>query len=186
MTPQPIRPAYRFYSFVAGLYISPLQSGLQTAHAVSQMHADLIAQKMVYKIPPITEPRVIYDTWCKRDKTIIICNALNSAGVEEVYEKLKYFVNAGIELPITIFHEDEQSLNNAATAAAVVVPEKYFNAKQYVDFITPSWFDAIFRRKKNESIKGWEYTSESGEVTRYENGSVEAEFIAFLKSFRLV
>jgi short subunit fatty acids transporter len=32
---------YRFYSIVAGLYLSDLQKGLQTAHAVSEVFTEV-------------------------------------------------------------------------------------------------------------------------------------------------
>lgn len=180
-----IHPEYRFYSFVAALYISPLQCGLQTAHAVSQMHADLNAAAWP-NVPPVSRiPRVAYDTWAAEDKTIIICNALNSAGVEYAYQQLQYFVDHGINLPITIFHEDAQSLNGAATAAAVVVPEYFFNAKPAFQKTKAGIVDMILKRESEPVKNGFTHTDNVGNVTAYPEGSIEAQFIAFLKSYRL-
>lgn len=184
MTPQPPKPQYRLYSFVAGLYLSPLQSGLQTAHAVSEMHSDLLADRLVYRLVPRTKPREVFDEWAQNGKTIIICNALNSAGVEEAYTRLQYF-GEKLDLPITIFHEDEQSLNGAATATAVVVPEHFFDAKPHVFHKSHGFWKSLFTKETVVSSKACIYTKADGTTQRYEEDSVEYEFIAFLKSYRL-
>ena len=148
---------YRFYSFVAGHYLSPLQCGLQTAHAVSNMSV---------------EPTKEYNNWAKNDKTIIICNAANSKGVGDTYEVLKRFGDLR-ELPVSIFHEDENSLNGAATACGIIVPmQYYYNVKFTADVEGGSYY---------------QFFKENGETAgAFYEGSVDYEFISFLKSFRLV
>lgn len=175
---------YRFYSFVAALYISPLQCGLQTAHAVSQMHADLTALEEDQASFRKTPGRESYDLWATNDKTIIICNALNSQGVIEAHLKAKYFAEK-LGLPTTIFHEDTASLNGAATAAAVVVPNHFYDAKSYGEIREPGFLARLFRGKNHTIEQGFQYTFTDGSVARYVQGTLEAEFISFLKSYRL-
>ena len=173
---------YRFYSFVAGLYISPLQCGLQTAHCVSRMHADLLIDQE--NDESFGQARTVYDEWAKHDQTIIICQAVNSAGVEEAYGKLRYFADR-LGLPATVFYEDRQSLNNAATAAAIVVPNHFYNAVPTVDTKPPGFFKSLFDRKASGLKRFYIYTDFFGKETKYELDSIEGQFIAFLKSYRL-
>ena len=186
----PYRGAYRLYSFVPALYISPLQCGLQTAHAVSQMHADLLLGEDWIEVEVDAdagpdEQRRLFDEWAAVDKTIIICTALNSQGVEQAYDRLEYF-GEKLDLPVTIFREDEQSLNGAATAAAVVVPERFFDAKPHTDFIHARWWQRLLGGE-NEARSGFRYTipDGNGDTITYVQGTVEHEFVQFLKSYRL-
>jgi hypothetical protein len=184
---------YRFYSFVAGLYLSPLQRGLQTGHAISEMHADLLLN------PDNHSQRTMYDHWATHDKTIVICDALNSAGVVEAYHKLTHLVRDLQQLPVTIFHEDTASLNNAPTATGIIVPDYLFDARK--DVIVEdssvikdvaSELKALFTRVKPQStatrVYRYEKKSEAGEVLYsavYGSDSAEYAFIDYLKSFRL-
>ena len=180
---------YRFYSFVAALYISPLQCGLQTAHAVSEMHADLLDAAVFDGVG--TECRTAFDKWATSHKTIIICNALNSAGVTEAYVQATQFGNI-LGLPTTIFHEDEISLNGAATASAIVVPDFYYDAKPYLraEPAATGFFERLLKTLVGNNTppvieQGYRFTDADGNVTDYVKGSLEAEFISFLKSYRL-
>ena len=58
------RNDYRFYSFVANLYLSPLQCGLQTAHAVSNMAKP--------QVTPGKWEQNVFNDWAMQDKTIVI------------------------------------------------------------------------------------------------------------------
>ena len=156
----------RLYSFVANLYLSPLQHGLQTAHVVSELHAQHLDGGLYTK----------FDTWARSHKTIIICAAINSAGVLNAHRKLEEFESA-LQLPCALFCEDEASLNGAATACGIIVPAMYYDAKrvetvEYFDFPAYEWttFDI------NGSIEN--------EKT-FDANSTESQFITFLKSYRL-
>lgn len=160
---------YRFYSFVANLYLSPIQCGIQTAHAVSEM-----AVKYIHLDRPFDEDRLnMFNDWAATDKTVIVCAAINHAGVTDAYAKLQEFGNA-LNLPTVIFHEDEQSMNGMATAAAIIVPMEYYEVKFYE------------RRELHGAGPCYIYTDpQSLDTTTYEEGSVWFDFIQFLKSFRL-
>jgi hypothetical protein len=159
---------FRFYSFVAGLYLSPLQCGLQTAHAVSEMVNALSSA------PEVGRELRVFDEWAQKDKTIIILNALNNEGVYTVYHMLKPFA-IEMGLPLTIFHEDEQSMNNMATATGIIVPEKFYNVKY-----TPRRF----------FILGEQYTyvnpDDPTDIQEYLQDSPEFKFIKILKGYKLV
>jgi hypothetical protein len=172
---------YRFYSFVAGLYLSPLQQGLQTAHVVSETYANLYEGS--------TANEHAFANWARYDKTIIICNAYNSAGVIEAHVKIKDYASK-LGLPFSIFHEDEQSLNGAPTATGVVVPRCFYAAQKvhleprsFISKITRGIFSSTTDRKK--PAPAYMYEDETGLMTDYAHGSPEAEFIKFLKSYKL-
>lgn len=160
---------YRFYSFVANLYLSPIQCGIQTAHAVSEM-----AVKYVHLTHADHEDKLnIFNDWAATDKTVIVCAAINHAGVTEAYAMLQRFGHL-LNLPNVIFHEDEQSMNGMATAAAIIVPMEYYDAKFYE------------RRELHGAGPCYIYTDpQSLEATTYEEGTVQYDFIQFLKSYRL-
>jgi hypothetical protein len=156
------RENYRLYSFVANGYLSPLQCGLQTAHAVGDMSVRYNDDK------PHDHA---YRTWAGEDKVIIICGAFNSGGVQDCYAELQR-VGQVLGLPISIFFEDEASLNGAATACAVVVPQKYWDAKPVKD-------------EFNGQVRAWEYIDEQFVSTLYPMTHAEGQFINHIKQYRL-
>lgn len=111
--------SFRFYSYVAGGYLSELQKGLQTAHVI----ADMSVQDMT------EDARMMYEVWAAGHKTIIICTVFNSAGVVEQYQKLRYWIEQNkLDMTASLFCEDIQSLNGAPTACGVVVPSFIYDA----------------------------------------------------------
>lgn len=122
--------AYRFYSFVAHHYLSQLQCGIQTAHAVSEMSNQASER---------------YKSWAELDKTIIVCGAGNQAGVVQAWEGFRNFRDYhNIPIDLTLFREDRESMNEMITAAGIIVDNYYYDAqltevdgaKQYVPYIT--------------------------------------------------
>lgn len=112
--------SYRFYSYVAGGYISELQKGLQTGHAISRMSVKYDKQSNEHQM---------YEEWARHNETIIICTVFNSAGVIQQFQKLCYWIDqCEVELPTSIFYEDQHSLGGAATSCSVVVPEFIYDA----------------------------------------------------------
>lgn len=152
---------YRLYAFTANLYLSPLQLGLQTAHLVSEISATVATNDLC------VDP---YWQWAQADKTIIICGAANHAGVEECWAELQRTATA-LGLPCAIFHEDEQSLNGAATVCGVVVPKKYWDTKPV--------------KNEDGEIEVWSYIDENWNYTEYPLTHPEGQFIDHIKSFRL-
>lgn len=197
-----MKPTYRFYSFVAGLYLSPLQRGLQTGHAISEMQSDLLKMEQDEVSNAAVDrsiERLMYNDWATDDKTIVILDALNCAGVVEAYNKATEFC-MDLEMPVTIFHEDIASLNGAPTATGLVVPDFYYDAREIIEVqddggflkgVTQELMALILHRKMPDYIKRFyrfERKNADGEVVEtldYEQDSVEYNFIKFLKSYRL-
>ncbi len=160
---------YRFYAFVANLYLSPLQCGLQTAHVVADMSMSFTDED---------EASEAYIQWATSDKVIIICGALNHGGVTNCYDTLLNF-RLPIELPIDIFYEDEISMNGMATACGVVVPNIYFDAVYDAGESDPCLDQTVYG-------PAYIYTDkETGDYIRFPLSSQEGQFIQHIKSYRL-
>jgi hypothetical protein len=157
--------SYRLYTFVAGLYLSPLQCGLQSIHVCSELYAYHVCSSGTP-----SQKMKVFDRWASTDKTVVICSARTSLGVKDTFEILKA-AGERYDLPSVLFHEDEESLGRAATATGIIVPDYFYDAK--FDEGRPPLGEAfVFER--------------NGTFHFYEPGSPEFEFVKFLKSFRLV
>ena len=166
---------YRLYSFVAGLYLNELQKGLQTAHVVGDMAAQVVSAT-----PMAPEAIHAFRSWASTDKTIIILNALNHGGVVQLESVLSELA-AGLGLPCATFREDEVSMNGMATAIGIVVPEKYYNAVPYYERTIVNGGQWV-----NGEQQGWTYTEpDNGEVFVYGLNTTEGKLISTLKSYRL-
>jgi hypothetical protein len=60
--------------------------------------------------------------WARHHKTMICLNGGNHADITQLYMVLRS-IGAELSLPVGIFYEDDISLNRAATAVGIVVPE---------------------------------------------------------------
>ena len=157
----------RLYTFVAGLYLSELQKGLQTAHVVSELSQFKRGSQ-----------QAAFNDWALQDKTIIICNAGNHKGVVDCWTELER-INTALSLPAAIFYEDEQSMNKMATACGVIVPRKY-------------WDVQFFQERTDTDFKlhpaYWEHGFEKdGQLLqrRYPLTHPEGQFCAHIKQYRL-
>lgn len=159
---------FRLYTFVAGLYLSDLQKGLQTAHVVSEISRQGGRHGCI--------PHDDYSRWADKDKTIIICNALNHKGVLDCWAELQR-LNLALCLPAALFREDEESMNGMATACGVIVPEKYWAAQ--------------FERHEDTGLEDrWVYgrqdeTGKCVEIKTYTENYPEGQFIKHIKQYRL-
>lgn len=118
-----MRTQYRFYS-LTNLYISDIQRGIQTAHAVSEMMAKYREPERVG--PNYDEARRVYTEWAENDKTIIVLQGGPSGALHEAHEFIKVLSHK-LTLPFVKFYEDEYSLNGALTCVGVVVPDYVYN-----------------------------------------------------------
>lgn len=161
---------YRLYTFVAGLYLSELQKGLQTAHVVSEISRTASTAGFI--------PADDYIKWAEHDKTIIICNAGNNAGVLDCWAEIKRTaIDTGI-MTGAIFYEDEQSMNRMATACGVIVPERYWGA--------------VFESRLDTGLEDrWVYAEEDEETGAVKNLHIYdlktpiGQFISHIKKYRL-
>ena len=168
---------YRLYAFVANLYLSPLQCGLQTAHVVSEI-AHLVS------LSPASLSSPSFNTWAREDKTIIICGAGNHQGVLDCWAELK---RTAIDTGLTcgaIFHEDEQSMNGMATACGVIVPQKYWDVQFFQETDVRDSAGLVIGRKPAY----WSHMYEKGDQIleqRYDLNYSEGQFIDHIKKYRL-
>jgi hypothetical protein len=163
---------YRLYAFVANHYLSPLQCGLQTAHVVGSMAVE-------YKNHggPLSKGGEAFFDWAESDKTIIICGAGNHKGVLDCFTELRRTAFSALSLPVSLFNEDEQSMNGMATACGVIVPQQYWDTK----LIPPSYENASAAAMNPH----WEYINEAGVKTWYSEDCADGQFVKHIKSFRL-
>lgn len=114
----------RLYS-LTNMYLSPIQQGIQTAHAVHDL--------FIENLDPTTPAAKKLTEWAMSHKTIIVLNGGNSASLLEAATNLRSLATR-LNLPMTTFYEDEQSLNGAMTCVAIVVPEDIYTLE--VDPVT--------------------------------------------------
>lgn len=152
----------RLYSFV-NYYLSPIQHGIQTAHCVSEL-------SWMYKFN--TKQAKAYYDWAKNHKTVVVLNGGNSLALDTTYWRLSAF-SEQLKLPVTRFYEDEQSLNRALTAVAIILPENLYD----VEYLPADPKSAIKERLSNA------YVYDGGSYV--EGRDVEYDLISLVKSHRL-
>lgn len=118
----------RYYGF-GSYYLSSLQQGLQAAHVI----ADMGAYHRVHHGSPFDEhgvqEAVMFYEWAEDHKTIILLNGGNSADLVELHTFLQNG-RGQHSFPFSIFHEDEISLNKAATSVGIVLPPKIYETAE--------------------------------------------------------
>lgn len=107
---------YRFYGF-GNYYLSSLQQGLQSAHCI----ADMFVKYRKENLPQET----VYE-WAQNHKTMVLLNGGNSLTLSEIHKFFIELKDLGMDLPFSLFHEDEQSLNGALTYVGIVVPSEIY------------------------------------------------------------
>jgi len=153
--------AYRLYSFINHLYMSPIQWGIQTAHVVSTL-------SVLYKHN--TEQHKAYLEWAEKEPTIIICQGGNVGMLTDLLGRLEPLAKQ-LNLAITEFHEDEQSLGGVITAVGVLVPDTLFD----VDVVTT--VDEAGQRVQHFVTKDGEHT--------YKPWHIQHEFLSIVKNAKL-
>ena len=98
------------------MYLSQIQRGIQSAHAIAEMH-NLLMDK--------TAP--IYDEWVNNHKTMIVLNGGSCGSLKEISQLQRRVEKHSNSLPIPFgsFYEDS-SLNNALTAVAMILPDMVY------------------------------------------------------------
>jgi hypothetical protein len=159
----------RFYSFVPALYLNSLQSGLQTGHT--------IAESALSNMPMHVE-------WAEKHKTIIILDAINLKGLKRVRSLLSVliplynsFEEDSRKIPLSWFHEDEDSLGRMMTCVGAVIPEHIYDGE--FDLSGPDG-KAL---RPHQIVDGFEATiAEGRNWTKY---GVELLIHCLLKSYNL-
>lgn len=110
----------RLYSFVHAC-LSPLQKGLQTAHAVTEL--------MRY------EDLMVLD-WAEFHKTIIIKNGGDCQNLNLIVKEFKKLDNS---YPWSSFREDKETLNGAITAVVIILPYKFYEKQKELPVEFTDW-----------------------------------------------
>lgn len=108
---------------LAHRFLSSVQKGVQGGHAIAEMSVKYHSEDCRHKL---------YTTWAKRDKTLILLDGGNTSSLRAFRDMLldkKTVAWAD-------FHEDEDSLDGALTAVAVILSESQRNM---LDKLSP-WY----------------------------------------------
>lgn len=111
----------RAYYFT-NMYLSPIQKGIQTAHCTAEF--------FINTNPNSPEYSIICD-WARNHKTMIVLDGGNHRQLADLYFGLKV-IQQNYPLPVAIFNEDEQALNNATTCVGIILNEKVYEAASIV------------------------------------------------------
>lgn len=152
---------------VVNQYIAGIHAGIQSAHAITEIFRDYTPTKT-------TAARLLID-WADDDKTIIVLNGGYQSSLQGLCEKLKPLSGS---YPWASFCEEQDALNGAMTAVAVVLPE-YMYAPQYADVV-----DLALRPGYNSLQIANQYRDELGN-TVHNYTQPEKDLITIIKSFRL-
>lgn len=152
---------------VVNQYIAGIHAGIQSAHAITEIFLDYSQRRN-------KASNFLWD-WADQDKTVIVLNGGYQSSLQGLCEKLKPLSGT---YPWASFCEEQDALNGAMTAVAVVLPE-YMYAPQYaevVDFVktqgyTPPQIANTYRDEDGNSVH--RYTQP------------EKDLITMIKSFRL-
>lgn len=149
-----------FYSFV-NMYLSGVQIGIQTAHAVAEIgmtgSADFI-------------------TWANDHKTIVCLNGGDHNSLKEMYETFQKFGCMARSF-------EEPGLNNAVTAVGVLIPEKIYKAAKAIrerkftfeDFKFFPRYATYTDLPNGETQVDWTYNPEEVELIRIINSCALAK-----------
>ena len=152
---------------VVNQYIAGIHAGIQSAHAISEMFLDYSQRRN-------NAGNLLWD-WADRDKTVIVLNGGYQSSLQELCEKLRPLSGT---YPWASFCEEQDALNGAMTAVAVVLPE-YMYAPQYagdIDLAKAMGYASLEVANK--------YCDDLGN-TVHNYTQPEKNLIAMIKSFRL-
>lgn len=152
---------------VVNQYIAGIHAGIQSAHAMSEMFLDYSQRRN-------KAGNLLWD-WADRDKTVIVLNGGYQSSLQELCEKLKPLSGT---YPWASFCEEQDALNGAMTAVAVVLPE-YMYSPQYAEVV-----DLVKLPGYNPPQIANQYRDEMGN-TVHSYTQPEKDLITMIKSFRL-
>lgn len=151
---------------VVNQYIAGIHAGIQSAHAISEMFLDYSKRRN-------NAGNLLWD-WADRDKTVIVLNGGYQSSLQDLCQKLKPLSGT---YPWASFCEEQEALNGAMTAVAVVLPE-YMYSPQYIEV------DLAKNFVYNGPLIANQYRDEMGN-TIHNYTQPEKDLITMIKSFRL-
>lgn len=110
----------RCYHFT-NMYMSPIQHGIQSAHAQMELFVKYENDKTN------TKPQLF--NWAENHKTMIVLNA----GYDSSLKEVKTFLDTDLNpYPWSYFNESKEAMDGMLTNVAIVLPEKIYMASQMV------------------------------------------------------
>lgn len=152
---------------VVNQYIAGIHAGIQSAHAMSEIFLDYSQRRN-------KAGNLLWD-WADRDKTVIVLNGGYQSSLQELCDKLKPLSGT---YPWASFCEEQDALNGAMTAVAVVLPE-YMYSPQYAEVV-----DLVKLSVYTPPQIANQYRDEMGN-TVHSYTQPEKDLITMIKSFRL-
>lgn len=164
----------RLYSFV-NFYLSSIQQGIQTGHLTDDMSTQYIMRTAENR--PQAQK---YREWISKHKTYIILNGGDHESIISTFMILED-ICPDLELPYGCF--TEPGLGDMMTCCGVVVPENYYEAMNYKQFIYEykKTNRAIYTDIKESS---YFYYNELG-FMEYEEYTIQWSLIDLIKSKKL-
>ena len=154
---------------VVNQYIAGIHAGIQSAHAIAEVFLDYNTRKR-------NSASEFLWRWADSDKTIIVLNGGYQSSLQGLCEKL---VPLSGTYPWASFCEEQDALNGAMTAVAVVLPEYMYNP-QYMEVV-----DLVYRPGQISGPQiANQYRDEMGNVI-HNYTQAEKDLITMIKSFRL-
>ena len=128
---------YRLYTFI-NFYLSSIQSGIQSAHIVSEMYVKYFDNKN----EATNEHKMnVIKRWASQDKTIIVLNGGTSQDLNNDYNRVSMLDHSSytdkshdifFNIPYIKFYESPDALGiseqGIMTGFGIIVPEQIYNA----------------------------------------------------------
>jgi len=114
----------KLYSFVNS-YLSDIQRGIQTAHLVNEFWQKYLDKCLIQ--------HESFIDWAYLQPTIVILNGGNHADLGGLGVLFKSIRN--VQYPFASYHEDDDSLNGVLTAVGIILPEKFSDKLDRMDYV---------------------------------------------------
>jgi hypothetical protein len=153
--------------------MNSLQYGLQTGHVISEMALQNNAN---------------YFEWASKHKTIIICDAINLAGLFRVQKLLIDFTSmigslSKVFYPVESFNEDEASLGGIMTCVGAVIPEDIYDFPLH--YPESKYLNLLETLSPRKLVENYEFAIENFHAQEF--GVERIKFLTYclLKSYNL-
>lgn len=109
---------YKGYFFVASLYLSEKQKGIQTQHCFGEMVDYYLFGSGSLRNPEEAE---VISKWLHSDKTTIVLAGESDPNLRRILSKVGCYAD-DLKLPISAFYEE--GMHDALTCFGIIVPEE--------------------------------------------------------------
>ena len=130
-------------------WLSPIQKGIQGAHAVVELSRSCCSK-------PKGKACLAYQGWSLHHKTLVFFNGGNSAALLELEEFLRGSEKGENDTHWADFREDQESLEGAMTAVAVLPTENICDAVDYCREMGLKDCRMLGPLGPNFNLTGWE------------------------------